>query len=111
MQNAPKSQLGAGFEYAFPHTGIGDLSLSVDFRKQDKFYAAVLAYSLSPGYEVWNARLQLAEIPVPEGKFRIAAWAKNLADEKYRLATTNLGLFAAQFGAPRSVGLDVIYEF
>jgi iron complex outermembrane receptor protein len=111
MQNAPKNQYGLGLEYAFPHTAIGELSLGIDYRKQDESYANPMAYSLSPGYEVWNARLQLAEIPVPQGALRIAAWAKNLADEEYRVATTNLGSMAAQFGAPRSAGLDVIYEF
>jgi len=111
MQNAPKNQLGAGFEYAFPHFGIGDLTLSVDYRKQDEFYANPLAYSLSPGYEVWNARLQLAAIPVPQGTLRLAAWARNLADERYRLATTNLGQMAAQFGPPRAMGVDLSYEF
>ncbi len=34
-----------------------------------------------------------------------------MAAEEYRVATTNLGSMAAQFGAPRSAGLDVIYEF
>jgi iron complex outermembrane receptor protein len=39
MQNAPKNQYGLGLEYAFPHTAIGELSLSIDYRKQDESYA------------------------------------------------------------------------
>jgi hypothetical protein len=35
-----------------------------------------MAYSLSPGYEVWNARLQLAEIPGTPGAFRICSMGK-----------------------------------
>jgi len=111
MQNAPKNQYGLGLEYAFPHTAIGELSLGIDYRKQDDSYANPMIYSLSPGYEVWNARLQLAAIPVPQGTLRLAAWARNLADERYRLATTNLVQMAAQFGPPRAMGVDLSYEF
>ncbi|MFO1508949.1 MAG: TonB-dependent receptor [Steroidobacteraceae bacterium] len=111
MQNTPRYQVGAGVEYAFPHLPIGDFLLNVDFRKQAEFYAGPIANTLSPGYDVWNARLQLAEIPAPQGSFRVAVWAKNLTDEIYRLSTTNLGVISAQFGPPRSVGVDMIYEF
>ena len=111
MPNAPKYQAGAGLEYAFPHLPAGNILLNVDYRKQDAFYGNPMSYSLSPGYQVWNAQAQLADIPVPQGSFRVAVWGKNLGDEVYRLSTTNLGVPAAQFGAPRSVGVDVVYEF
>ena len=90
---------------------IGELLLNVDYRKQAEFYAGPIANTLSPGYDVWNARLQLAEIPAPQGSFRVAVWARNLTDEVYRYSTTNLGVISAQFGPPRSVGVDMIYEF
>jgi iron complex outermembrane receptor protein len=111
MQNAPKYQVGAGLEYAFPHLPIGDFLLNVDYRKQAEFYSGPIANTLSPGYDVWNARLQLAEIPAPHGSFKAAVWARNLTDEVYRLSTTNLGVISAQFGPPRSVGVDLVYEF
>lgn len=111
MPNAPRYQVGAGLEYALPRLPIGNVLLNVDFRKQDEFYGNPMSYSLSPGYQVWNARVQLADIPVPQGSFRVAVWGRNLGDEVYRLATTNLGVPAAQFGAPRSAGVDVVYEF
>ncbi|MBK7250468.1 MAG: TonB-dependent receptor [Gammaproteobacteria bacterium] len=111
MPNAPRYQAGAGLEYAFPHTAIGNFVLNVDYRKQAEFYAGPIANTLSPGYDVWNARLQLADIPAGVGSLRVALWGKNLSDEVYRLSTTNLGLISAQFGPPRSVGVDMIYEF
>lgn len=111
IQNAPRYQVGAGLEYAFPHTAIGNFILNVDYRKQDEFYAGPRANTLSPGYQVWNARLQLADIPAGAGSLRVALWGKNLADEVYRLSTTNLGVLSAQFGSPRSVGVDMIYEY
>lgn len=111
MPNTPKYQAGAGLEYAFPHLPVGDILVGIDYRKQDAFYGNPMAYSRSPGYQVWNARAQLAGIPLPQGSLRVAVWGKNLGDEIYRLSTTNLGVPAAQFGAPRSVGVDVVYEF
>ena len=111
MPNAPQYQLGAGVEYAFPQTAIGTFIVNLDYRKQDEFYAGPNPNTLSPGYDVWNARLQLVEIPAPHGAFRLAVWGKNLGDEIYRLSTTNLGLLSAQFGPPRSYGVDMTYEF
>lgn len=111
MPNTPRYQLGAGLAYTFPHLPIGNFVLNVDYRKQDDFFAGPKAETWSPGYDVWNARLQLADIPTPQGSFRIAIWGKNVADEIYRLSTTNLGVISAQFGPPRSIGLDMIYEF
>ncbi len=111
IQNAPGYHVGAGLEYAFPHIAIGNFTLSADYRKQDEFFSGPKADTLSPGYDVWNARLQLADIPVGAGSFRVALWGKNLADEVYRLSTSNLGVLSAQFGPPRSIGVDMIYEY
>ncbi|MDY0067058.1 MAG: TonB-dependent receptor [Steroidobacteraceae bacterium] len=111
MQNTPKHQIGVGLEYAFPSLPIGDFVLNVDYRKQDDFYAGPKTETFSPGYHTWNARLELADIPVPQGSLKAAVWGKNLSDEIYRLSTTNLGVISAQFGPPRSAGVDVIYEF
>lgn len=111
MQNTPKYQIGAGLEYAFPSLPFGNFVLNVDYRKQDDFYAGPIGNTFSPGYDIWNARLELADIPVPQGSLKVGVWGKNLSDEIYRLSTTNLGVISAQFGPPRSAGVDVMYEF
>jgi len=112
LPNAPQWHYGASVDYTFPHMAVGDFSVHVDYRKQDESLGNPMIYSLSPGYQVWNARLQLANIPVQgRGTFRVAVWGKNLSDEIYRLSTTNLGFLSAQFGAPRSIGVDATYEF
>jgi len=111
MPNAPEQQWGAGLEYAFPRSTIGDLTLNVDYRYQSEFYSNPMAFTLSPSHEVWNARLQLADIAARKGAFSAAVWARNLGDQIYRLSTTNLGLMSAQFGLPRSVGVDFKYRF
>lgn len=112
IQNAPDWHYGVGLDYEFPHMTIGDLSLHLDYRRQDEFYSGPKPETLSPGYDIWNARLQLASIPAPgDGTVRIALWGKNLGDEIYRYSTTNLGAISAQFGPPRSAGIDATYEF
>ncbi|MDY0067065.1 MAG: TonB-dependent receptor [Steroidobacteraceae bacterium] len=111
MPNAPEKQLGVGLEYAFARTGVGDLILNVDYRYQSEFYSNPMDYSRSPSYEIWNARLQLADIPAQRGAFHVALWGRNLGDEAYRLSTTNLGMLSAQFGPPRSMGVDFMYGF
>nr|MBP7909500.1 TonB-dependent receptor [Pseudomonadales bacterium] len=111
VPNSPDWQIGAGLEYEFLRTDFGNFTLNVDYRAQDEFYAGPIENTLSPDYDIWNARLELADIPLPYGEMRVAVWGKNLDDEEYRLSTTNLSPLSAQFGAPRSTGIDLIYEF
>ncbi len=112
VPNSPNWQVGAGLTYEFPSTGFGDVTVSIDYRSQDEFYSNPKKTTLTSGYEIWNARLELAQIPLGiVGDLRVSAWGKNLGDEEYRLSTTNLGELSAQYGPPRSTGIDLTYEF
>ncbi|MCB1677567.1 MAG: TonB-dependent receptor [Halioglobus sp.] len=112
VPNAPQWQAGAGMVYEFPPLAFGELILHIDYRAQDDFYAGPKKETYSPSYDLWNARLELGAIPlVRTGELSLALWAQNLADEEYRLSTTNLGIISAQFGPPRSTGVDLTYEF
>lgn len=113
MPNAPDMQIGGGLRYETVLGELGDLIMEVDFRSVDDFYAGPKPDTLTQGYQIWNARVQLANIEAPSGsgKFRVAVWGKNLSDKIYRFSTTNLGILCAQFGPPRSVGVDLIYDF
>lgn len=112
VPNAPNWQVGAGLTYEFPSTGFGDITASIDYRAQDEFYSNPKKETKTSGFKIWNARLELAQIPLAKvGDLRIAWWGKNLGDEEYRLSTTNLGMISAQYGPPRSTGVDLIYEF
>jgi len=112
MPNAPDWQVGGGVRYETPLGNFGDLIFDVDFRAIDDFHAGPKPDTLTQGYGIWNARVQLANITGPSGRgsFRVALWGKNLSDKIYRLSTTNLGILCAQFGPPRSYGVDLIYE-
>jgi len=113
MPNAPDWQVGGGLRYETALGSLGDLIFDVDFRAIDDFTAGPKLDTLTDGYGIWNARVQLANIagPSDHGGFRVAVWGKNLSDKIYRLSTTNLGILCAQFGPPRSYGVDLIYDF
>lgn len=111
MQNAPKSQVGVGLQYMARRLPIGNVVLNLDYYKREHIYAGPKSDTLTPGYDIWDARVQVADIPAPRGSFRIAAWVKNLTNEVYRTSTTNLGVLVGQFGPPRSIGVDMMYEF
>ena len=113
VANSPDWQVGVGMDWEFLRTNFGAFTLNVDYRAQDDFYSGPKPDTFSRGYEVWNARVELSEVPLPYGALRVALWGRNLGDKEYRLSTTNLGVnkLSAQFGQPRTSGVDVVYEF
>ena len=112
IPNAPKNQAKVGAEYAFRMTGLGQVTVKVDYLWQDEFYSNPEAATLNDSYGLWNARLQWLDIPLPQGDIRLALWGKNLADEEYTILTTDFkGVIASQFGTPRTFGLDFIYQY
>ncbi len=111
MPNAPKGQGGVGLRYEGERMTYGRPTVNVDYKGQSEFYAGPNGNTWTNGYGVWSARAQLADIRLPQGKLRVALWGKNLTDKKYAVATTNLGILSAQFGEPRTFGVDAAYDF
>jgi iron complex outermembrane receptor protein len=117
FSNAPRHMTKFGAEYAFPMTSIGQVTAKVDYLWRDEFNSGNKdPINLNPAYGLWNARVQWLGIPLPAGSIRMGLWGKNLSNEDYRTITTDFsggtGLAqAAQFGTPRTYGLDFIYEY
>ncbi len=111
MPNAPRAQGGLGLRYQGDRTSAGRISASLDYKWQGEFYSGPKSNTHTSGYGVWNGRIQLGEIPLSRGSLRVALWGKNLADRKYALATSDLTPVSAQFGEPRTLGVDVVYDF
>lgn len=72
----------------------------------------------NPSYDLWNARIALSEMRLlgeDRGGFGVALWGRNLADEEYSLRTTPVLAIVTPsqrfWGEPRSVGVDLTYEF
>lgn len=116
VPNAPDNQAKAGLEYAFGKTSFGQFTARVDYLWQDEFWSNTDITNKNDAYGLWNARLQLVDIPLPKGDIRVALWGKNLTDEEYTVLTTDFSggfgtVVAAQYGMPRTYGMDLIYEF
>ncbi|MFA5495064.1 MAG: TonB-dependent receptor [Porticoccaceae bacterium] len=102
----------AAVRYVLPFTPLGgELSMSADYYHTGK-WDAQSGVSL-PGYELVNARLDLAELAA--GKLALALWARNLLDEEYATAPgslqSTLPARTAFFGDPRTFGVEATYRF
>ncbi|QDX82657.1 hypothetical protein B9N43_16305 [Denitratisoma sp. DHT3] len=111
MPNTPAHQGQIGIQYKPGWSGLGETILDLSYRWQGNFYSGPNAYTFTKGYGTWNGRLQLAKLRLPQGRMRIAAWVRNLTDRGYILATNNLGFLSAQYGEPRTAGMDLTYEY
>lgn len=111
MSNTPTHQGRIGLQYELGRHALGRTILGLDYRWQGSFYSGPNEYTFVRGYGLWNGRLQLIDRPLSRGRVRVAAWGRNLTDRAYILAANNLGLISAQFGEPRTLGLDVIYDY
>lgn len=108
---APRGQGGLGLHYEGERGEWGKWNANLDYQWQTRYYTNPNPETLTAGFGIWNARIELTGIRLPQGQLRLALWGRNLADKTYRLANTNLGGMTAQFGAPRTLGVDVIYSF
>jgi iron complex outermembrane receptor protein len=117
---APKNSYRVDLEYTFPWDAIGTLSANVDYSWQGKIYSqedGPVSYgSYIDAYGLLGARLSWSDIAVGEGRFKTALWGRNLTDKEWVLDA--LGAFRGfvadrlvVFGQPRSVGVDLTYEF
>ncbi|MBP9800390.1 MAG: TonB-dependent receptor [Sterolibacterium sp.] len=108
---APRGQGGLGLRYEGGRTDSGRLRASLDYLWQSRYYTNPNPETLTQGYGLWNARIEWADLRLPQGRLRVALWGKNLGDKTYRLANTNLGGMTAQLGPPRTLGIDAIFSF
>jgi iron complex outermembrane receptor protein len=112
--NAPEHSYNLDLEYLFPSLPFGELSASLNYSWQDeKFSSTTVAQGeyIVDSYGLLNARLALAEIPIPVGDLRIALWGRNLEDEEYYVSHFNAGFPSAIYGEERTYGIDIIYEY
>ena len=104
MQNAPRYQVGAGVEYAFPPLPIGNFILNVDYHRQDEFTRARSPIR-SPGYDVERAP-RAGRHPVPRSR----AWRPGARTSPTRSFDTDDEPRGDQRAvcAPRSAGVDLV---
>lgn len=95
----------------------GDLTGRVDYEIADEHVPyiepAQNATSKINTYQLLNARLILADIPVANGQtLKLALWGKNLTDKEYRVNTLPFGAWTSSyFGDPRTYGMEATWQF
>jgi len=96
LPRAPNETFNFSAEYLFPpDLTSGEIGMRLDYRYVgDHFFD--LNENLAgfqPSYDLWNARI---EYYAPDGRWNLAVWGRNLADEQY-MST------AQSFRTPRSL--------
>ena len=107
-----------GASYSFPIMNIGMLNARIDSTYSGRsYYQAASPYAVGQSYSLLNARLTLSEIDLLNGSASISLWGKNLQDKHYRLHGTDFGMdegfgySAHVFGDPRSIGIDINFDY
>lgn len=109
---APDYTYAVGLKYAAEPTAYGTFSVGVDVNATAGFYSGANPLtSWNDGHTLWNARAQLAEIPLRQGTLTLRMWGKNLLDEDYTTLGTQLGLLSYMHGEPRTYGVDFAYSY
>ena len=124
---APDNQLTANIDWIIARTSLGRLSLNLNANYQSETFAQAMSsdsYAAGPvifaqlpnnSRTLVNARLSLSDIEMGGSKLRVSAWGRNLTDADYREFSFNygasLGLNLAQYGEPRTYGIDVAVLF
>jgi len=109
---APGTSLNGLIRYDL-EIASGTLSLQTDFNYQDTVYFETgndPVLSQGP-YAVWNARVGYA---FEEGRYEVAAFARNLLDRNYLASAFKLAGFGfneQMWGHPRTFGLELNLKF
>ncbi len=102
-------------DYTFIPFSFGILSAHIDVSATDEYAYIGSGTMTLDSYALINGRLILSDVVLSNnaGKLKISLWAKNITDEEYIVYGVPLtGVGAVQvFGAPRTYGLDLTYQF
>ena len=124
--SAPGNQLNVYLDALLARTGAGNLRAYLEANWQDEWYPSALNAAVIDGVPVIrdtqvmdartliNARLSLEEIPAGDGTVTVSLWGRNLGDDDHPVFSINfgeLGPITEQYGAPRTYGLDITYEY
>lgn len=105
LPNAPRWQLDAAVRYDIPLATGANLFVATDFNMQG--YTNLVLYRTREFYAENNLELGLkAGITTADGKYEIAAFARNITDEK-NLKGVIENYNAAVFNEPRIIGVSV----
>jgi iron complex outermembrane receptor protein len=117
---APKNAYNLALNYTYPNFSFGTVDAFVEYSWQDESFTTAGTTSIPSVKQDWtrgdygllNARIALTLDSLGIGDVQLAFWGKNLQDENYEAHRFTAGAGAAiAWAAPRTYGLDIIYEF
>lgn len=125
--HAPENTFSASLDATLWSGGIGELRFNADYQYTDSYFTfpnsldqtqAQHAYqSQAESRGVINARLALADIPLPNGATgEVSIFGKNITDEEYRTNYIDFGpgfgsLVIANYGDPATYGVRLRADF
>ena len=110
LQTAPENTYSAGFNYRHPIKDIGNLLLNASYSWQDDYFTGA---SNSPDFLIDSYGLVNASIGFEsgDGRWRLSLWGNNLSDKEYVLIRGTSGAIGEYFGAPRTYGATLTFNF
>ena len=114
---APKHAGALALDYSFLPKDYGQLNLHFDITSTDHYSFLPYGEQRTDAYSLLNTRVELSDINIGAGpgSLKASVWVKNLLDEEYIILAVGIGDPTASigqvFGDPRTMGLDISYEF
>ena len=105
---------------------FGKLHFIVDYRHSDAYYQYPYSFNPAAGsyagstkasaQNIFDARLRLTDIQVPDGTIDIEMWGKNIGNDQYRINGIPFppsfgSITLSYYGDPPTFGGDVTYHF
>lgn len=114
---APQHAGALNLDYSFQPQRYGTLALHMDVTSTDHYSYVPFGEQRTDAYSLFNVRAELSDISIGSGSGRLKAsvWAKNLLDKEYIIYAFAVGEPAVSigqaFGDPRTLGVDISYQF
>ena len=112
LPKAPEFSINLGSEYHMSLDGLGSLILRMEYSYRDKIFYTLFNDPLaaSDSHDIVNGRLTFTS---RDDGWSAALYVRNLLDENYEVGGFRGGAFGniAQFGRPRTYGINLNYNF
>lgn len=114
---APQHAGALTLDYSFAPQSYGILALHMDITSTDHYAYVPFGEQRTDAYSLLNARVELSDIYLGtnNGQLKASIWAKNLLDKEYIIYAFPVGEPAVSigqaFGDPRTMGVDITYQF
>lgn len=119
--NTPKRTFSTNVQYDMPQMSNGayiSLGMDANYASDMQFITLPLAdpvlakQAKSPAHWIVNGRVSLVDLPIASSKVKLSGWAQNIFDERVPQFVADIsGLVAASYNKPRTVGIDLSFQY